>query len=178
MQLMCSDLTTPHFSSVPTDGYANRVNFGALFLTHFNSTQEKLNRLHNDQNDLHSNKNSLVLAGAPDLAFATIQQISVGQFNYIERSLISESFFRVINFLERHRAPRDTAGWVQAAISRDNADLFGRATVAICRASSPRYVTVVRSVVPQSLFVQLNVFGRVSRRVCCSFVTVSWRDLC
>lgn len=33
------------------------------------------------------------------------------------------------------------AGWVQAAISRDNTDLCGRATLAIRRASSPRHAT-------------------------------------
>lgn len=38
------------------------------------------------------------------LATLTIWQISMGQFNYSERSLISESFFRVINFFERHGA--------------------------------------------------------------------------
>lgn len=53
------------------------------------------------------------ILGAPDSAFATIRQISVGQFNYFKRSLISESFFRVINFFERRRASRDTAGWVR-----------------------------------------------------------------
>lgn len=38
------------------------------------------------------------------------------------------------------------AGWVQAAISRDNADLCERATVAIRRASSRGHAKIARRI--------------------------------
>ncbi|GBP93334.1 hypothetical protein EVAR_69356_1 [Eumeta japonica] len=72
--------------------------------------------------------------GRPRDLHATIRLISPGQFNYSERSLIiSESFFRVINFFERH-GPGAIRREGPAAISRDNADLYGREAAAIRRA--------------------------------------------
>lgn len=71
------------------------------------------------------------------------------------------------------------AGWVQAAISRDNADLCGRATVAIRRASSREHANLARRIV--SLFSRSRGCAMPDARCAslrCSFVTVSLRDLC